>query len=864
MNNKYNEVLFIILSSLVLFSASLIGWINYSGQMFGLYSLVDGQLAAWYSKALVIWSNPINLNVINPFQGLGSLFLPNSSWWNPGSLALALPFKQTTNYIISYSIYWIMAYISLFFLARSLGFNKIVAILTAQIYIFVLFPPTSEFFFGVPFISLAPFNAYLMTLANLLLIVFVHLGKGKTSHQLFFIALMLPLTLIFILSGSMTILTYIPPYFLMALCACFKSTKKELLWKGLAILTLIIILFNLKFFDYYQDLTELVSRGAGDTLFGINFPPPNLKNVNFYLNPQLNLLCTEHPISFFHIVALIGGCVALFYQNKRYRPLAFGFIILALIPDFILFVLVSGMLYGNLISQMNPVFYLWGSYAFHSLFAGVFILYVAQKIKVIFSKWIGIIAKHFSSNNGNFLQPLKNKVVIHGTIFFFLLIPISILIIPRYYYNQRLDNKLSIVTPIVRHLENNISLNPNIDFRGVVAAYFSGDDSPLTLHRQNGKPLNNSFLDYVEARNYLALHYKNMHMFSDLWQLKIPTLEQYGQTITKPMFIFFHKVFGNQEDSLAPSFINLYKLNIQLLKALGVKFIISDRLLHNQDLKLIIEQKCPKHEDGICINHRIKALEIYSDYLTPKGFNALLQKYGKTNSLSTEQFKEEFGNALEQILLSNADNNTLEIKNIMIGLDQSVQAALANQLGLQNLDINALQKIKKYFFGYLQAKTKIDLYLYEILDANIANYSPTEPMVLHTAHDIFKRLADPDFSPKRSVILQEKLPQDLTTAKNSSMRFVPNGVRVSAQSDGLSLLLLPLQYSHCYKVTQVNAQNSNQQLPRLMRANLIESALLFEGNIDVLLKYEFNLGSSHVCMKEDLYDNQLLELEHEY
>jgi hypothetical protein len=65
---------------------------------------------------------------------------------------------------------------------------------------------------------------------------------------------------------------------------------------------------------------------------------------------------------------------------------------------------------------------------------------------------------------------------------------------------------------------------------------------------------------------------------NDLWNSDIPTLEEYGQWVSKQMFSFARDLLAEPQDQPDPmgSSIHVYRLRPLLLRALGARFVIAD------------------------------------------------------------------------------------------------------------------------------------------------------------------------------------------------------------------------------------------------------------------------------------------------
>jgi len=149
----------------------------------------------------------------------------------------------------------------------------------------------------------------------------------------------------------------------------------------------------------------------------------------------------------------------------------------------------------------------------------------------------------------------------------------------------------------------------------------------------------------------------------------------------------------------------------------------------------------------------------------------------------------------------------------------------------------------------LQAKNRT-LFLYEIGNPNIGNYSPTAASNLGTATEIIGRLSDPNFDAAHEVIAD--LPDGTTglvPARNGRLTFLGSSLRIQAESDGRSILLAPLEFSHC-----LEADAGAVGTPVLFRANLVETGILFSGRLDTTLSIHTGPFLNSSCRLRDLFD----------
>jgi hypothetical protein len=484
-SNKINS-LAIIISFLFLFLLFLIGWYQQPGTyVWGLYTSIDGQFAEWYSKALAQWSVPFQISNMNPFEGMGSLFFPNNIWTSPGDLALALPVPQTWTYLLSYSFYLLEVCLSIYFLGR-IFLSRVQSIIATQIFAFFLFPPFTNYTHALSFFSAAPFNAHLMALLNFNLVFFAALGKKSWALNFGITFLIVAFLAIAFYSGPMTFLTYLPFYGIFAAGIFIQQllqTERRirfLIWKIAPLVLLLIMTWILDVSSYINGTEKFVSRRL------TSFSP-------FYVFPYDN----TGVIFIFQALAFLGGILSCFI--KRYRWVAFSFVLICLIPGIHYFLIVSNLI--PRLSLLSPTFFLWTSYCFCALF---FVIFFDVCLKALQRLLLPVIP---------FLSQLTTKRMA-------LVSPFIIPLIAFYFF---ITIKMFAPCPvpptektaIVAHLEKTIKLEPGSLFKGYAASYLGAEGGGIRPHLDVQSQQFDDIL-YVKAREYLKTNYNNWHMFSDL------------------------------------------------------------------------------------------------------------------------------------------------------------------------------------------------------------------------------------------------------------------------------------------------------------------------------------------------------------
>lgn len=843
----------------VLFSLFFFCWLqDEKTNVYGLYSSTDGQFAAWYSKALLYWSKPFDFSVLNPFQGNSSLFLSNSSWWNPGALVLGLPLGTIKTYILSYSIYWIEIFVTLFLLARAFGLSVTESFFVPQVFLLALFPPFSKYFDSL-FMSLAPFNAHLIAICNIFTILYIKMGEKKGVQANFLLLFPMAFFLfVLIMSGPLTILTYLPNYAILFCGITFHSSSvKSFCWKMGSLIMFAILLYALGIIDYYIGTIQYSSGAIGTNILSQgtsvegNFVAWN--QYNFCNHPDVSLFCAKNPISMLHWLGFIGGLLGMKFLKKQYRWLSMTYCICALIPDLFIFLSNCGILQGTLL-KIRPVFLLWPIYPLHCiffvLFVGMFCKFWDEAVVVINTnlKKIGLTIKIIRDYLISICIRAFNRITEIK------LIRLSVVILAGsilWFYSLSKDAmpySLPVKTKIIEFLEDQLEIQPGDTFKGSVITYIGSQDSHLRelINNNYSFDFSTSYkpIHYIRSRDQLSKIHKNKHMFSDLWTHNIPSIEEYGQWITFPIFNFFQQMLAQTGDEFYRNFLNVYKLDLRVLKALGTRFIVSDKKLSSEDLILKITQYSNGIESGVVQS----ALLIFKEKL---------KLLNNQDSIRREEFINDFFEKLEKRCPSAVNKH----KQINDGWNEALFCAFPKEKDKIFLKREDIAAVGKYFLGYLKYKESIEipLYLYEIKDSNLANYSPTQVITVNHIDNIFSLLRNPKFALDKKMIIQEPLDVKLKPARKSTLYFERNQINIQAESDGWSAILLPIQYSHCFKME--NNGDSDLDSIRFLRANLIQSALIFKDSVDITLKFKFGIGNNSDCRLADIQDMKILGLE---
>jgi hypothetical protein len=298
-----------------------------------------------------------------------------------------------------------------------------------------------------------------------------------------------------------------------------------------------------------------------------------------------------------------------------------------------------------------------------------------------------------------------------------------------------------VIGPITQYLIDHASLAPGKPFRGYTVSYFGDPGGHLHIHLKHpGSRM--GWQVHVASREYLELNYGNRFQEMDLWQFDIPTVEEYGQWITKQAHTFVTRLLSSPAYESFGAMLQVYRLDRDLLAAMGVRFIITD-------------------------------LDLSDPRLTQR----------------------------------------------------------------------AIQ----------ESTTAGPIRLYELSKPNVASYSPDQLETVETFDAALDFVLQNKGRLDRRAIVFAPLHGKFGPARESTLHVEKDGFRIRAASDGRSALLVPVQFSNCLKII-IEQSRGNISSARLTRANGIQTLLVFEGNVDLRVRFEFGLAGTTQCRRQDVRD----------
>jgi len=141
----------------------------------------------------------------------------------------------------------------------------------------------------------------------------------------------------------------------------------------------------------------------------------------------------------------------------------------------------------------------------------------------------------------------------------------------------------------------------------------------------------------------------------------------------------------------------------------------------------------------------------------------------------------------------------------------------------------------------------------ELPDPNLGNYSPTEIRHIDDFHSGLTALHERGFDGRRVLVTDTELRSSLVPATNVALVYQKKGFHLSADSAGRSVVVLPVQYSHCWTVAGPGAA-------QLLRADLMQLGVAFYGHLDTQLEFHFGPIFAGRCRVEDIKDMERLKI----
>lgn len=140
--------------------------------------------------------------------------------------------------------------------------------------------------------------------------------------------------------------------------------------------------------------------------------------------------------------------------------------------------------------------------------------------------------------------------------------------------------------------------------------------------------------------------------------------------------------------------------------------------------------------------------------------------------------------------------------------------------------------------------------LFELPAPNLATYSPTTVEVRQSLSSTLELVTNPTVDLTRVAVVREKIDGPLVPVEVSSISNVEGDLHVVARSPGRSLLVVPLEFSHCVELRD-RQPAGRPGGARLVRVDGLLAGVLFEREVDAVLAFRFGPLTNPTCRWKD-------------
>jgi hypothetical protein len=624
------RVLPYLLSWAVLAGLVIVGM---KGQPLALYTPVDGEWAKWNVEAILEFGKPFDLSPYSMLAGMGSMYFPNLPWLNPGALALGLPLDDQAKSIVSYAVYAAELAVSIILLARSIGFSWLMATVAAQLYLYLLFPPFTAVFRIYDWYSLAPYFAHLTAALNAAAAVFLACGRTRDlPRNIILCGAFLVLFVSGLLSAPFTFMFATPAYIAIsaAIVVGRRPPRGEWAWKAAALLLCLLFFFGSGLLSYYLGTIATSGRTptspvAWDKILSLRAWLQLFANHPLCQDPRL-LLCIHDRGAWLNIAALVGAAVAIVTRRGDIRSAGAALIAYIGLAHIYAYAYQAGWL--GPAGVLSTHFLILSCWSFICMFAvvpffeplsrlqlkapgaakrsqvkqlagfvlsiAVAALLVAIVVKLLRHPYdnsrygppqlmIGLVAlgavvlavetvRAYRGKTGAVLSretALRQAIVLA---IFPILALVHLSIAPRQNVPTVRDASLR------NYLHENASIEVGRPFRGYTATIWVDKYGEIGVGPRD-TPLGDAKL-YYYGREYFSARYGETFTETDLWDLNIPTFEEYGEWTSMQAHAFALRLLAPAGTATHSNYLRVFTIDPDILRAVGVRYILTDETLN--------------------------------------------------------------------------------------------------------------------------------------------------------------------------------------------------------------------------------------------------------------------------------------------
>ena len=551
----------------------------------------DGWISEWTAQFLLAWGEPFDLSVINPFQGMGSLFVHITPWFNPASWVYAFDL-QVWERQLAVNLLLLVEFLAVGYWAfRRFGATPLVAAVGVQLAAILIFPGTSNMLGRGCYLCAMFYTSHYIVVMLLAVVGFMAIGRLSRHANFALLVGLLVYCLLLMYTMGVYVAVFAPPFVILSVCWLAFSVRErsELYWK-LGLVAAVLALFFLSgFFEFLYWSATAAQRTLiyneirnPDRDFAATVEAINL--CQGYGNITLPWAgCYFKLFHFFYYAVVLASVGLLFCRDKLSRVLGATSISMFAFLYFFTFVTVANWFQTAHQASHMTFFY----ETIMMVFALTLVLFVARALMFVRSLHAirTVRPAEVCAKRDAFLRIGGVLVFCVALVFYSLRHDlVAVLAKPdadfdnsRGFWSATLDK-----SAILDILDREIRLDPDKPFGGSVTTIYASGGPLSTAYRQAlGEELYQqkamTFYFWVFGRTYatsnqLGSHYQGQHF----WQRGIPTLDEYSQWASPLLTGLAMALFSNGHSSQSANYILFMKPRLELLQLFGLRYIVTD------------------------------------------------------------------------------------------------------------------------------------------------------------------------------------------------------------------------------------------------------------------------------------------------
>jgi hypothetical protein len=146
--------------------------------------------------------------------------------------------------------------------------------------------------------------------------------------------------------------------------------------------------------------------------------------------------------------------------------------------------------------------------------------------------------------------------------------------------------------------------------------------------------------------------------------------------------------------------------------------------------------------------------------------------------------------------------------------------------------------------------------LIELSKPNLATYSPTSIETRRDLSSMLDFVVDDSIDLSKQAVTQEQVPGPLTPVRAVALSMAGKDLRVVADSDGHSLIVVPVEFSHCLDLIETPPEQGGGATA--LRIDGLLTGIVFAHHIDAVLSFRIGPLHNPTCRWADYRDLKVL------